>query len=67
MAPSIAQSGGVVVGNGKPGYPGGTGIPPTQVSVVRPAVADATYVRSPIPLVPIRQQSTDSKQKTIYI
>ncbi len=34
--PSIAQSGGVVVGQGKPGFPGGTVIPPTPVNVVRP-------------------------------
>jgi uncharacterized protein RhaS with RHS repeats len=34
--PEIAQSGGVVVGSGKPGFPGGTVIPPQQVEVVRP-------------------------------
>ncbi|HWR33874.1 MAG TPA: RHS repeat-associated core domain-containing protein [Chitinophagaceae bacterium] len=34
--PSIAQSGGTVVGKGKPGFPGGTPIPPTKVEVVRP-------------------------------
>jgi RHS repeat-associated protein len=35
--PSIEQSGGVVVGEGKPGFPGGTTIPPTKVDVVRPS------------------------------
>lgn len=34
--PSIAQTGGVVVGEGKPGFPGGTQIPPAKVNVVRP-------------------------------
>lgn len=34
--PSIGQFGGKVVGKGKPGYEGGTKIPPTQVKVVRP-------------------------------
>lgn len=34
--PEIQQSGGTVVGKGKPGYPGGTQIPPTKVDVVRP-------------------------------
>jgi filamentous hemagglutinin len=52
--PSIAQNGGVVVGNGKPGYPGGTVIPPTQVNIVRP-VADATYVRPTIIPLPIKR------------
>jgi len=33
--PSIQQSGGVVVGKGKPGFPGGTKIPPTKVEIVR--------------------------------
>jgi RHS repeat-associated protein len=51
--PSIAQNGGVVVGNGKPGYPGGTVIPPTQVNIVRPAAVDNTYVRPPIPIIPL--------------
>ena len=36
--PSIAESGGVIVGNGKPGYPGGTKIPPTKVDVIRPSI-----------------------------
>ncbi|MDE3184756.1 MAG: hypothetical protein KGM16_15165, partial [Bacteroidota bacterium] len=36
--PSIEQSGGVVVGKGKPGFPGGTQIPPTKVEVVRPKI-----------------------------
>ena len=34
--PEIQQSGGVVVGKGKPGFPGGTQIPPTTVDIVRP-------------------------------
>lgn len=34
--PEIAQSGGLVVGKGKPGFPGGTQIPPTQVEIIRP-------------------------------
>jgi RHS repeat-associated protein len=34
--PEIQQSGAVVVGNGKPGFPGGTRIPPTSVDIVRP-------------------------------
>jgi len=34
--PEIAKTGATVVGQGKPGYPGGTKIPPTKVEVVRP-------------------------------
>jgi len=34
--PEIAQSGATVVGQGKPGVPGGTKIPPTKVDVIRP-------------------------------
>jgi RHS repeat-associated protein len=34
--PEIAKTGATVAGKGKPGYPGGTRIPPTQVNVVRP-------------------------------
>lgn len=34
--PSIEKDGGVVVGKGKPGFPGGTQIPPTKVEIVRP-------------------------------
>ncbi|WP_137940221.1 RHS repeat-associated core domain-containing protein [Chitinivorax sp. B] len=34
--PEIKTSGATVVGNGKPGYPGGTVIPPTDVDIVRP-------------------------------
>lgn len=34
--PEIEQSGGVVVGKGKPGFPGGTEIPPMNVDIVRP-------------------------------
>lgn len=33
--PQIGQSGGTVVGAGKPGFPGGTIIPPTSVQVLR--------------------------------
>lgn len=33
--PQIAEEGGTVVGKGKPGFPGGTNIPPTKVEVVR--------------------------------
>lgn len=33
--PEIAQSGGTVVGAGKPGFPGGTTIPPTTVQIIR--------------------------------
>ena len=45
--PSIAQSGGIVVGKGKQGYPGGTLLPPTQVNIVRP-VNDATFLKRPV-------------------
>ena len=34
--PSIAESGGVVVGKGKGDFPGGTRIPPTEVIIKRP-------------------------------
>jgi|GEM_PF-6962188 len=34
--PEIEETGGTVVGKGKPGFPGGTKIPPTKVEVVRP-------------------------------
>jgi RHS repeat-associated protein len=34
--PEIAKSGAKVAGRGKPGYPGGTQIPPTKVNVERP-------------------------------
>jgi len=34
--PAIEKNGGTVVGKGKPGYEGGTKIPPTKVNVVRP-------------------------------
>jgi hypothetical protein len=34
--PSIEQKGGTVVGKGKPGFEGGTKIPPTKVDIVRP-------------------------------
>lgn len=34
--PEIERGGGVIVGKGKPGFPGGTALPPTRVDVVRP-------------------------------
>ncbi|GGH14670.1 hypothetical protein FAZ19_07265 [Sphingobacterium alkalisoli] len=34
--PSIEEKGGTVVGKGKPGFEGGTKIPPTKVDIVRP-------------------------------
>ncbi|MCS3841103.1 hypothetical protein HNR03_005731 [Pseudomonas sp. JAI111] len=34
--PEIEESGAVVVGKGKPGFPGGTIIPPTRVEIIRP-------------------------------
>lgn len=34
--PEIEKSGATVVGQGKPGFPGGTQIPPTPVKVIRP-------------------------------
>jgi hypothetical protein len=33
---AIEKNGGTVVGKGKPGYPGGTQIPPTKVDINRP-------------------------------
>ena len=35
--PDVAQNGGVVVRRGKPGFQGGTEIPPKRVEVVRPS------------------------------
>jgi hypothetical protein len=34
--PEIEESGAIVVGKGKPGFPGGTEIPPTRVEIIRP-------------------------------
>lgn len=34
--PEIERGGGVIVGKGKPGFPGGTALPPARVDVVRP-------------------------------
>jgi hypothetical protein len=34
--PEIQQSGATVLGQGKPGVPGGTEIPPTNVNIIRP-------------------------------
>ena len=35
--PEIQETGGRIVGAGKPGFPGGTQIPPTEVQVRDPA------------------------------
>lgn len=55
--PSIAQNGGVVVGQGKSGLPGGTVIPPTPVMIVRPSTVDATYGKPTIPPIFIPQET----------
>jgi hypothetical protein len=34
--PELEQSGGVIVGKGKPGFPGDTVLPPTRVDILRP-------------------------------
>ena len=34
--PEIAQSGATIVGAGKPGFPGGTWLPPLTIRIVRP-------------------------------
>jgi|GEM_PF-806099 len=34
--PEIEESGAIVIGKGKPGFPGGTEIPPTKVEIIRP-------------------------------
>ena len=34
--PEIEKTGGTVVGKGKPGFPGGTRIPPTRIDIIRP-------------------------------
>ncbi len=34
--PEIQKSGGMIMGNGKPGFPGNTLIPPTRVNILRP-------------------------------
>jgi hypothetical protein len=34
--PEIAKTGATVIGKGKPGFPGGTVIPPTTVKIIRP-------------------------------
>ncbi|MFM0492080.1 hemagglutinin repeat-containing protein, partial [Paraburkholderia graminis] len=34
--PQIESEGGVIVGKGKPGFPGGTVLPPTKIDIVRP-------------------------------
>jgi len=31
--PEIGQTGGTIVGRGKPGFPGGTRVPPTEVQI----------------------------------
>jgi hypothetical protein len=38
--PEIEEGGATIAGAGKPGFPGGTRIPPTKVEVVRPANLD---------------------------
>ncbi|NLP65387.1 hemagglutinin repeat-containing protein [Paraburkholderia sacchari] len=38
--PQIETGGAVVVGKGKPGFPGGTVIPPTKVDIVRPVTVN---------------------------
>jgi hypothetical protein len=38
--PEVLESGGVVAGQGKPGFPGGTTIPPTGIEIVRPPGVD---------------------------
>lgn len=35
--PEIETSGGIIVGKGKPGFPGGTVLPPTRVEILRPS------------------------------
>jgi len=34
--PEIEKTGGTIVGKGKPGFPGGTRIPPTRIEILRP-------------------------------
>ena len=34
--PEVEESGAIIVGKGKPGFPGGTAIPPTRVDISRP-------------------------------
>lgn len=34
--PDLERNGGVIVGEGKPGFEGGTKLPPTKVEIVRP-------------------------------
>ncbi len=36
--PEIQQTGATVVGQGKPGFPGGVKIAPTEVEVIRPPI-----------------------------
>lgn len=38
--PELKAEGGTIVGKGKPGFEGGTKIPPTEVEVVRPKATD---------------------------
>jgi hypothetical protein len=42
--PEIENSGGVITGVGKPGFDGGTVIPPTKIDVIRPAKIKVKYV-----------------------
>ncbi|MEQ5401062.1 hypothetical protein ABN303_10220 [Providencia rettgeri] len=34
--PDLEKNGGIIVGEGKPGFEGGTKLPPTKVEIVRP-------------------------------
>jgi hypothetical protein len=46
--PEINQSGGTVVGEGKPAFPRGTIIPPTQIQIIRPQKARMSIDQSNI-------------------
>ncbi|WP_324726794.1 S-type pyocin domain-containing protein, partial [Pseudomonas chlororaphis] len=37
--PEIEKGGAIIVGKGKPGFPGGTEIPPTRIEIIRPDTA----------------------------
>jgi hypothetical protein len=45
--PEIAQTGGTIVGVGKPGFPGRTQIPPTTVRIVRPPTEKSMTIEQP--------------------
>lgn len=44
--PEIESDGATIVGAGKPGFPGGTIIPPTRVEVIRPLNLDSLNIRT---------------------